>query len=118
MFRRFTEQDFYQILEIDYSATPEEIQTAYENAREIYARDSLVSSSILNAEERNEILRRVKEAYNTLIAEDSRRGHYMKSRHESFSIQSKRFFPIVSIQTSSLKARANSREMVSIASMS
>ena len=66
-------KDYYQILEIDYSATPEEIQTAYENAREIYSSDSLVSGSILSPEERRQILCRIKEAYNTLIAEESRR---------------------------------------------
>lgn len=73
MFRRPSEQDYYQILEIDRSASSEEVQTAFERAREIYGSDSLVSGSILTAEERREILRRVKEAYNTLIAEDSRR---------------------------------------------
>jgi DnaJ-class molecular chaperone len=73
MFRRLTEQDFYEVLEVGYTATPEEIQTAYESAREIYSNDSVVSSSILSKDERRHILRRVTEAYQTLIAEDSRR---------------------------------------------
>jgi DnaJ-class molecular chaperone len=73
MFRRLTEQDFYEVLEVGYTASPEEIQTAYESAREIYSNDSLVSSSILSKDERRHILRRVTEAYQTLIAEDSRR---------------------------------------------
>ncbi len=73
MFRRLTEQDFYEVLEVGYSAGPEEIQTAYECAREIYSGESLVSSSILSKDERRYILRRVTEAYQTLIAEDSRR---------------------------------------------
>lgn len=73
MFRRLTEQDFYEVLEVGYSASPEEIQTAYECAREIYSGESLVSSSILSKDERRHILRRVTEAYQTLIAEDSRR---------------------------------------------
>jgi curved DNA-binding protein CbpA len=73
MLKRLSEQDYYQVLEVDYSATPEEIQIAYECARETYGGDSLVSTSILSEEERRKILRRVTEAYNTLIAEESRR---------------------------------------------
>jgi hypothetical protein len=73
MLTRLTEQDFYQILEVDYSASSDEIQTAYETARDIYSSDSMVSSCILTPEERRHTLRRINEAYNTLIAEDSRR---------------------------------------------
>ena len=73
MYRRLTEQDHYEILEIEPTASPEEIQTAYDAAREIYSNESLVSSSILSKDERRYILRRVTEAYHTLIAEDSRR---------------------------------------------
>ena len=73
MLKRPSEQDYYQVLEVDYSATLKEIQTAYDFARETYGCDSLVSSSVLSEEERRKILRRIKEAYNALIAEDSRR---------------------------------------------
>ena len=73
MYRRLTEQDHYEILEVEPTASPEEIQTAYDTAREIYSNESLVSSSILSKDERRYILRRVTEAYHTLIAEDSRR---------------------------------------------
>ncbi len=73
MLTRLTEQDYYQILEVDYSASSEDIQTAYETARDIYSGESMVSSCILTVEERRHTLRRINEAYNTLIAEDSRR---------------------------------------------
>jgi curved DNA-binding protein CbpA len=73
MLKRPSEQDYYQVLEVDYSATPEEIQIAYDSALEIYGSESLVSMSILSDEERRKTLRRIKEAYNTLIAEKSRR---------------------------------------------
>ena len=73
MLKRLREQDYYQILEVDYEASAEEIQTAYENAREIYGGDSLVSNSILDREERREILSRITQAYHTLIAGESRR---------------------------------------------
>ncbi len=73
MLKRLSEQDHYQVLEVDYKAGPEEIQTAYESAREIYGGDSLVSSSILDREERRQILSRISQAYHTLIAGESRR---------------------------------------------
>ena len=38
MFRRLTEQDFYEVLEVGYTASPEEIQTAYESGRYLDAK--------------------------------------------------------------------------------
>lgn len=73
MFERPTDQNHYQVLEVDERATAEEIQRAYERAREIYSSDSVVSSSILAPDERRQILERITEAYHTLIAEESRR---------------------------------------------
>ncbi|HEY7817719.1 MAG TPA: helix-turn-helix domain-containing protein [Vicinamibacteria bacterium] len=73
MFRRLSEQDFYQVLEVGYDATPEQIQLAYEDAREIYSHESLVSGSILSEQERRRTFERIAEAYQTLIAEESRR---------------------------------------------
>jgi len=72
-FRRLSEQDFYQVLEVSYDASPEEIQSAYEDAREIYSREALVSVSILSEPERRRTYERIAEAYQTLIAEESRR---------------------------------------------
>ena len=73
MFRRLSEQDFYQVLEVGYDASPDEIQFAYEQAREIYSREGLVSFSILSESERRRTYERIAEAYQTLIAEESRR---------------------------------------------
>ena len=73
MLDRPSEQNYYEVLEISNSATTEEIQAAYERARDVYASESVVSAAILTPEERRQILERVTEAYHTLIAEDSRR---------------------------------------------
>jgi hypothetical protein len=73
MFRRLSEQDFYQVLEVGYDATPEQIQSAYEDAREIYSHEALVSGTILSEQERRRTFERIAEAYQTLIAEESRR---------------------------------------------
>lgn len=73
MFRRLNEQDHYQVLEVSYNASSEEIQSAYEVARDIYSHDALVSGSILSDNERRCTFDRISEAYQTLIAEESRR---------------------------------------------
>jgi curved DNA-binding protein CbpA len=73
MFERPSDQNHYEVLEISERASAEEIQSAYERAKEIYGTDSVVSSSILAPEERRQILERVTDAYHTLIAEESRR---------------------------------------------
>ena len=73
MFERPSDQNHYEVLEISEDATVEEIQAAYQQAKEIYGSDSVVSNSILAPEERRQILERVADAYHTLIAEESRR---------------------------------------------
>lgn len=73
MFRPLNEQDHYQVLEVPYDASAEQIQSAYENARDIYSHDALVSGTILSEHERRRTFDRIAEAYQTLIAEESRR---------------------------------------------
>jgi curved DNA-binding protein CbpA len=73
MLRRLSEQDHYQVLEVSYEASSDQIQGAYEEAREIYSHDALVTGSILSEQERRRAFERVAEAYQTLIAEESRR---------------------------------------------
>ena len=73
MFQRLNDQNHYQVLEISYQASADEIQSAYEVARDIYSHDALVSGSILSDHERRRTFDRIAEAYQTLIAEESRR---------------------------------------------
>lgn len=73
MFQRLNEQNHYQVLEISCQASADEIQSAYEVARDIYSHDALVSGSILSDHERRRTFDRIAEAYQTLIAEESRR---------------------------------------------
>lgn len=73
MFRRLHDQNHYQVLEVSYDASSDEIQSAYEVARDIYSHDALVSGSILSDHERRRTFDRIAEAYQTLIAEESRR---------------------------------------------
>lgn len=73
MLRRLSEQDHYQVLEVSYDASSDEIQSAFETARDIYSHEGLVSGSILSDRERRRTFHRIAEAYQTLIAEESRR---------------------------------------------
>ncbi len=73
MFQRLNDQNHYQVLEISCQASADEIQSAYEVARDIYSHDALVSGSILSDHERRRTFDRIAEAYQTLIAEQSRR---------------------------------------------
>ena len=75
MFQRLNDQNHYQVLEISYQASADEIQFAYEVARDIYSHDALVSGSILSDHERRRTFDRIAEAYQTLIAEESRRRY-------------------------------------------
>ncbi len=73
MFQRLNDQNHYQVLEISYQASADEIRSAYEVARDIYSHDDLVSGSILSDHEHRRTFDRIAEAYHTLIAEESRR---------------------------------------------
>ncbi len=73
MFQRLSERDYYQVLEVGYDATSDEIRAAYEEAKKLYSHDSLVSGSILEEDERRRAFECISDAYQTLVAEESRR---------------------------------------------
>ena len=73
MFQRLNDQNHYQVLEIAHEASADEIQSAYEVAREIYSHDAIIAGLILSEHERRRTFDRIAEAYQTLIAEESRR---------------------------------------------
>ncbi len=64
---RFEHLNFYELLEVPVNATSFEIRQAYRNALSIYEEDSMISDSFFNDEERNFILRRIEQAFSTLI---------------------------------------------------
>ena len=64
---KFDELNYYEVLEIPTDASPFEIMRAYKNALENYSEDSLLTYSLFTASERVRILRKVNDAYNTLI---------------------------------------------------
>ena len=74
---RFENLNFYELLELPANASPFEIRQAYRNALSVYEEDSMISESFFTDEERSDILRRIEEAFSTLI-DDGQRAVYNK----------------------------------------
>ena len=71
----FEELNYYEILEIPVNASLFEIKRAYKNAIEVYSDHSLLTYSLFSAEERVNILRKLEDAYNTLIDRTKRTAY-------------------------------------------
>lgn len=76
--KRLTEQNFYELLGIEFDVSPFEISRAYKENYQLYHGDSLVSYSLFSREEREAILARLDEAYATLI-DEKKRSRYDQS---------------------------------------
>jgi DnaJ-class molecular chaperone len=81
--RNFEELNFYEILEITMDASPFKIKRAYKNALEVYGKESLLTYSLFSEEERIDILRRIEDAYNTLIDRNKRTAYDASLRDKS-----------------------------------
>jgi curved DNA-binding protein CbpA len=82
---KFEELNYYEILEIPLNASSFEITRAYRNAIEIYSEHSLLTYSLFGAEERVNILKRLKDAYNTLTDRTKRAAYDASLRNKSFT---------------------------------
>jgi hypothetical protein len=72
---KFEELNYYEILEIPVNASSFEIRRAYRNAVEVYNDHSLLTYSLFSAEERVNILKKLEDAYNTLIDRTKRTAY-------------------------------------------
>ena len=70
--KKLTEQNFYDLLGIEFNAPAVEINRAYKELCQLYHEDSLPSYSFFSREEREEILTTLNEAYSNLIDEEKR----------------------------------------------
>lgn len=73
--KNFEELNFYEILEISVDASPFKIRRAYKNALEVYGKTSLLTYSLFSEDERVTILKRIEDAYNTLIDRTKRTAY-------------------------------------------
>ena len=76
--RRWDEQTYFDVLEVDPGASDEEIRRAHRRIREVYAHDSMVVRGLFSREELDALGRRAEEAYDTLIAPDRRRRYELE----------------------------------------
>ncbi|MBW2248081.1 MAG: helix-turn-helix domain-containing protein [Deltaproteobacteria bacterium] len=66
---------YYEILKIPANSSSFEIKRAYKDALSTYNEDSLVTYSLFSNEERDEILKTIKEAFLTLIDKNKRTAY-------------------------------------------
>jgi flagellar biosynthesis protein FlhG len=69
------DQTYYEVLEVSHTATPKEIQRAYEQAKETFDVDSVAIYSLFSEEEVKKIQEAIEEAYQTLIDEGLRSSY-------------------------------------------
>ena len=70
--KKLQDQHFYELLNVEFNASPLDISRAYKELHELYREDSLASYSFFCKQERQEILAKLQEAYSTLMDEDRR----------------------------------------------
>jgi hypothetical protein len=65
--KSLAEQSFYEILEVPRSASPDEVQRAYERARALFGPGSLASYTLLGPDEAEVLHLRIEEARSVLL---------------------------------------------------
>ncbi len=90
-------QNFYELLEINVGSDEEEIRRAYERIRQIYSVDSLATYGLYSAEELQEFMEHVEQAFRILIDAENRReydktliGEPVKRKKVTYSVKPKR----------------------------
>ncbi|MFH2119695.1 MAG: helix-turn-helix domain-containing protein [Pseudomonadota bacterium] len=71
----FTEQNYYEVLEVSPDELPLGIRLAYKKSFELYQENSIASYSFFSEDERQEILSRIEQAYLTLINPETRKEY-------------------------------------------
>src|SRR5512137_224959 len=75
MLKKIEDMNYYELLEVSYRATAQEIHKAYERVRKIYDPNSIALYSLFSPDETEKIRQRVEEAYRTLIYDENRRDY-------------------------------------------
>lgn len=68
-------KNYYEVLDIEVNATPDQIETAYIRARNAYSGDSVALYSLMTREECNAFLAQVEEAYSVIGFPEKRREY-------------------------------------------
>ncbi len=70
-----SDQDHYEILEIEYGASPEEVERAYRVAQATYADDSVALYSVFGGEDASALRDRIELAWSVLSDVEARRNY-------------------------------------------
>jgi curved DNA-binding protein CbpA len=68
-------KNYYEVLEIEPNANPQQIENAYIRARNAYSGDSVALYSLMTKEECDSVLRQIEEAYSILGFPEKRREY-------------------------------------------
>jgi len=88
--KRFEDLNYYEMLEIPVNASPFEVSQGYKEALSIYHEDSLITYSFFDDHERDLILKRIEEAFLTLI-DHKKRTNYNSMLVNEGKVDSKTF---------------------------
>lgn len=90
----FEEQpNYYEVLNISPHAKPQEIRNAYLRVKSAYNKDSLAMYTLISLEDRNDILRKIEEAYDILSSPEKRKRYDMGFTDPELSVSKLGFDP-------------------------
>lgn len=75
----FQDKNYYEVLEVSSSSTPEEIHQGYLRAKSAYSQDSLALYSLMSSDECEQIVDLINEAY-TIVSDPHKRRLYDEAR--------------------------------------
>lgn len=75
----FKDKNYYEILEVSSTSSPEDVHQGYLRAKNAYSQDSLALYSLMSKEECENILQLIDEAY-TIISDPHKRRQYDEAR--------------------------------------
>ena len=82
-------KNFYEVLNIQHSATFEEIKEAYQKAKLSLSQDNMALYSIMSSSDIEENISQIEEAYNILGNERNRRKYHLENDFSVETIQEK-----------------------------
>jgi curved DNA-binding protein CbpA len=75
----FKDKNYYEVLEVSSTSSPEDVHQGYLRAKNAYSQDSLALYSLMSKEECENILQLIEEAY-TIISDPHKRRQYDDAR--------------------------------------
>lgn len=112
----FDEQTFYEILEVEPTATASEIHHAYQRAKQTYSPESPALYTMFTPEEARELLKLIEEAYAVLSNQMTRKEYDQKltgaSRNKSSANSSEELpdFPVPDTEVSPMSQSSTARK--------